>query len=656
MQIIHKIDEFLFTIFPEMESANTADIKSALEAYYTFGPFRPEVKIENDLAVVTIDVSAIQSQDKDYQKVVSLSEKGKFAEAKTVLQELISKNPTNSEFHRILGQILSEEGDQEEAINSLIDALRWNPQNGWALMMMGNIYTKHKNDVDNALKFYEQALKVHPDDYNTITNIGVNLLQQGNTDKAKYYFEKALSINGQNPNTHYGLALLEEMDDNLLTAFHHVQNAIKLNPNRDGLYQNAIRKIQDIAQKAVQQINGKEIYLGYKHQLEEQGGTEVLIKADNQLETAAKIEFAENYQRKEHVLKYNPNSLAVEHLIMHELVHLDFTIQARQQGDNQLFISNDKHKDLFKKDVAPALKRLRKKGVPEDSIENYLKSIFEGFNRQIYNAPVDLFIEHFLYNTYEKLRPFQFLSLDRVIREGIHAVTDKTVMENAPRNVISKSRIYNLVAGMQYKELFGVDFLREYRATPFEKKTAEGFYEEFKEYRDDKAPAEEYEVLQNWAEDLQVAKYFELEGEQQYRKRTNMDEFVESFEQDPLGLDDHDPVKDREMKKFQQSQGAEDTNMAVVMYMVDALQYFSEMPEEKIKKIAFDIAMQGTQGFDPNGKDYTVSSMPGKTFSGYKILAYYYISWALAIPEMVSELQLPYDKEYELALKMYKQE
>ena len=45
-----------------------------------------------------------------------------------MLNKLIEKNPTNSEYHRIMGQILSDEGDQEEAINCLIDALRWDPK------------------------------------------------------------------------------------------------------------------------------------------------------------------------------------------------------------------------------------------------------------------------------------------------------------------------------------------------------------------------------------------------------------------------------------------------------------------------------------------------------------------------------------------------
>jgi hypothetical protein len=94
--------------------------------------------------------------------------------------------------------------------------------------------------------------------------------------------------------------------------------------------------------------------------------------------------------------------------------------------------------------------------------------------------------------------------------------------------------------------------------------------------------------------------------------------------------------------------------MAVVMFMVDALQYFQNMPADAIKKIAFEIAMQGTQGFDPNQKNYIIGSIANKRFSGYHILAYYYVSWMLAIPEMVSQLQLPFEEEYKVALTQFK--
>ena len=185
-------------------------------------------------------------------------------------------------------------------------------------------------------------------------------------------------------------------------------------------------------------------------------------------------------------------------------------------------------------------------------------------------------------------------------------------------------------------------------------KQAQGFYDEYLEYKDDKQPGEEYELLMHWAEDLKLEHNFALENENNYRKRTNVDSLLESLETDPLGLNEKDPSKERDMEKFRKSQEEGGTNMAVVMFMVDALKYFEGMSKEEIKKIAIDIAMQGTQGYKPEKKDYRVNSIPNKTFSGYQILAFYYVSFALAIPEMLTEMQLPYDEEYKFAVSINK--
>jgi len=88
--------------------------------------------------------------------------------------------------------------------------------------------------------------------------------------------------------------------------------------------------------------------------------------------------------------------------------------------------------------------------------------------------------------------------------------------------------------------------------------------------------------------------------------------------------------------------------------MGDALNYFKGIPKAEIKKIAFEIATIGTQGIDPNQKNYSIPSIKNSSFFGYKTLAYYYVSWALAIPEMLNQLQMPFDKEYQLATKFLK--
>jgi len=70
---------------------------------------------------------------------LSYVKEANFEQALPLLQSLIQKNPTNSEYHRYLVRYILAKGDQEKAIDCLIDALRWDSKNTYALLMYGNI-------------------------------------------------------------------------------------------------------------------------------------------------------------------------------------------------------------------------------------------------------------------------------------------------------------------------------------------------------------------------------------------------------------------------------------------------------------------------------------------------------------------------------------
>ncbi len=79
------------------------------------------------------------------------------------------------------------------------------------------------------------------------------------------------------------------------------------------------------------------------------------------------------------------------------------------------------------------------------------------------------------------------------------------------------------------------------------------------------------------------------------------------------------------------------------------------MSKDQIKRIAFDIAMLGMKGISLEIKSgYKVDSIPGKDFGGYEMLAYYYVSWALAIPEQLNALGMPFSKAWEVAQELWK--
>ena len=439
-------------------------IISVLESYYTYGPFKPKVSISNDWVTIEINTPAILSQEADYRKTVALCEKGKYADAKPILNGLIKQNPTNSEYHRIMGQILSDEGDQDEAINCLIDALRWDPKNGYALVMMGNIFAKFKNNITVALKYYDQALVANPNDNIAINNIGANLLQQEKIEEAKKYFWEAIKINNKYPNTHFALAMIAEMENDLQSALYSSIQALKCSNTKDILFQNSLKQASEIARRIIEENKGRKVFLDYLNKLQIDGGKKIDIIEDSTIPTAAKFEFAENYKRQNHTIRYNAKYPAYQHLIMHELVHLDFVIEARKQDVNQLFISNNDHKTNFIKGLETTIKKFSKLGISDRAIADYCTGIFEGMNRQIFNTPIDLFIEDFLYNEFPELRAYQLISLYNLNKEGLTAVTDKKAVELSPPDILSKSKIYNIVNALQFKELFGINFIKDFNA------------------------------------------------------------------------------------------------------------------------------------------------------------------------------------------------
>ena len=653
MQIVHKINDFLYTIFPELENATEPEILNAIQKYYPYGPFVQRLTIKNDLVIIDVDTETILTQDADYNKTVALCEKGKFDEAKIILEKLIQKNPSNSEFHRILGQILSEQGDQDEAINALIDALRWNSSNGWGLLMMGNIFAKHKKDLKTAMIYYDQAILANKADHITLANIAYLLFQENKLEEATKYAWETIKLNDKYPNAHFILSLIAQSENDLHSAFYSAIQAIKFSIQKDALYQNAVKQAFEVTKVIAGDFDGKKIFFKYRSQLEAEGGTAIDIYADDEIKTAAKVEIAERYNRNKHIVKYKSTYPAVEHLVMHELVHLDFVNQARKENLNQVFISTQQNKNNFIDTILPAINNLKSKIQDPSTIDFFIESIFSGLNLQTYNTPIDVFIEDFLYKEYAELRPYQFLSLFGMLQDAIKAVTDERILDIAPKEVISKTRTFSLVNAMQFKELFGIDTIQDFKPTPAELNLAETFYKEFIEYRDDRKPGEEYELVKHWAEDLGLDSFFELESEAKFETKNNIDDFVNKLQQDPFGLEEpEDPFQKREMEKFQKHQEEIGTNMAIVMFMVEALKHFKDKEVADIKQAAFELAMLGTQGIDPNKKDYIISSINNKRFSGNQVLAFYYVSWALAMPEQVQHLGLEFGKEFEMAKKI----
>ncbi|RZJ92983.1 MAG: tetratricopeptide repeat protein [Hymenobacter sp.] len=603
MTIVHQVNDFLYSLFPETElfGQDPARLADYLTDFYTFGPYRPKVTVDGDVVTVQVDTKAIANQQAEYNKVVKMCQEGQFKQALPRLRKLIEQNPTVSEYHRVLGQVLSETGEQDAAIDALVDALRWDPRNGYALIMTGNIYARHKNDIATANKFFDQALAVNPKDFIAINNIGGNLMQLGRAQEAERYFEIAHEIQPNYPNVLYALAMIRQQRRDYTGAFEFALRSLQNAPTNDPIRRGALALVMQTAKQQVENTNTFALADEYQEQLEAATGKEIRVDADERIPTAAKLEIAENYSRAYHQIWFKPSYPAVDHLVMHEMVHLDFMVHARQEGNNLLFTTSG-------------------------------------------------------------------------VLEYIEAARNKQVATYSPPAVHRANTVLNLVAALHFKDLFGYDLTRDFQASIPDMKEAQRLWKEYQDYRVDRQPGEEYELVQHWGKDLGMATYFELKdeasvrqdqvaGRAQTEREANLtaepngeqtpEELLAAIERDPLNLDGPEPADARkEPVSYGDSPAGQ---MAVMFYVLDALKYLDGKSRDKVQEVAFEIGLLGRSGINPDDstRKFNLASVPGKTFTSLQLLAWMYTSFKELDPSL--DTGLDFGKEWEMARTMFHQ-
>ena len=408
MRIFYRLDDFLYRIFPDLKgiSSDEALIKAIQNKYSTEG-YTPSVDLVDGIIQIDLDLEQAKEVQSTYNQIVKSAEKGQFNKAKELIKGLIDQGSRNSEVYRIHGQILSEEGDAEGGINQLIESLKWNPQNTNALLMMGNIYASAKNDIETAEVFYRKVMEHESKNYIALNNIAGIIAKSGNLEKALQYFEKAHEINPKYPNTLYGLALTHYNHGDYLDAFEKASSAlIVINEekiNDKNLAQSCQSLQLESAKSYVAQIDEDTLFQPFLTALEKKTSKKIDVVIDDSIPTAAKIEIAEYRNNPNHTIRYKRTTSGYSHLVFHELTHLELIDEARKEEENYLFTATLQNENAFYRKAEKDKKKMIKGGLPEQNFKPFLKNMFDGINLQMYNAPIDLFIEQRLYNRYKKL-------------------------------------------------------------------------------------------------------------------------------------------------------------------------------------------------------------------------------------------------------------
>lgn len=442
--------------------------------------------------------------------IIKLCEKGRYQDALRLIDEKEQSGKVSSEHFRVKGQAQMMLGEFDNAINSLIESLRIDPSNESALILVGNIYAQEKSDPKTALSYFRRVLELNTSNYIGLTNIGGIIAKLGNVHEAKVYFKRAIKVNKGHAPAYYGLALAEEEND-LIEAFEFARKAVLASLRDSNLNNQCLQLAKNIATKYLDSISGREIYDPFLKKLESQSGKEIDIQIVPDLNVPAKIRIAEYHDLPTHQIQIREDRSSVTYYVLHELMHLKFITEARQIGENEVFVTNESTYQSFRKRAEKHVEDIVKNGVPRASVEKFLQEMYHGLLLQMYNAPIDLFIEQKIFETKE-YRPIQFLGLIEMIQPAIQVATDKKLKRVIPPFIRDSNIILTTTQLMLIKELYGIDFLKLINEKNLIKR-GEALYSDFKEMQEDKTPAEEYDLVRWWAHDLKLERFFDLHKE-----------------------------------------------------------------------------------------------------------------------------------------------
>lgn len=631
--------------------------------------YSAEVTIDGDFVKVKVDQKDLEQSQKEFNEITALCEKRQFKEAHSRLEQFLKKHSRHSEGYRILAQMEMEAGNIDKAIDIDIEALRCNPKNIWALILMGNLYSKYKDNYEIGRTYYDSVLKYSPDNFIAINNVAALMMENEDYESAIPLFEKSLEGDKKYANAYYGLAVCYYNQRENQKAFDTALKGCLLADIRSENPQvmDELHKIMlASAHAVVESTNYMNVVLGIKDEIEMKYNQKIEIEEDDTLDLSAKLEYGPTHHRDYHLIKYNPKKPFMEHLAIHEMMHLQMNLEADKVNNNKVIISNNDNVIAFRTKYAAWIKKLVNR-FEHSKAMNLVEQIHRGYMLQVMNCPLDLFVEKRMYDKYPIVRAIQLLSLMEQETYNIKAIKGSENSKFVPLDIVQNSKVMNIVTSMHFEHLFGLRFYQEYKPTRAQFDQAKDFYDEFLAY-DDYKPGEEYELVEYFMDSLHAERFMSILPLSDYfddsfdrMEKTKAMRDAALGEDAPVGGNSFDGLTEEQKKNqddfYAQNKDGEDPmkTMMMSMYMLGALEYFDGMDKMEIKKIAFEIAMIGTTGISPDKKSgYKVPSIPEKDFGGYQLLAYYYVSWALAIPEMLASLGLPFDTAWATAQEMWK--
>lgn len=608
-----------------------------LKALFGFLGELSEVELRDDIVRLHLQ-EPVPSNSAESAKLAERAAKrareGDYPRAVELLRHALQLSPTRPTLHRDLAMSLMELGQHAEAKDALIDALKLDATDAWSFVVLGNLYAKHEANFPQARRFLERALELKPGDAWALNGLAAALIESGDSASALQRFEEAIRNNPDFANAWLGKAMLQLRRAQPLESANTIKEMFAKAKVQDARSEPVFAEASKVfltAETELARLGESEAFKAvetYRRTVELESGFPVEVSEDSlPAQTAGRAQIAWKHRRDRHLITSRlglPPPIS-RHIVAHELTHIRLEAEARRVGRNRFFVTTAATREQAIRSIGPDIRRLEKQQYRADAIERVVLQLVDGICSQLFNCPLDMLIERQLDNELPALRSAQVISLAQLTGEAQASTFNPEVRRLTPSRILRASSALNGAYALLVDELTG-GTLRCWPAyCKLETaKISQKLWQHWQQRYPTLTPGGEYNLVDEFADIVGLRDWYVWKPD--------------PGEQSPPTADDVEPVRE----------GTTNPDLlrakhpAAVWFLLDALQRYSRISTEEVRKITFETAMIGREGLDYANPDkkYILKSLPGETFSGLQMMCLMHAGLKRIAPEQDTGMDL----------------
>ena len=155
---------------------------------------------------------------------------GYWQDSETLFRHALEVTENNDLAHNNLGNALGRKGQTDEAIRQYQEAIRLKPDHADAHNNLGAALDK-KGQIDEAIRQFQEAIRLKPDDADAHNNLGIALGKKGQIDEAIRQYQEALRLKPDHAEAHNNLGVALDKKGQTDEAIRQFQEALRLKPD-----------------------------------------------------------------------------------------------------------------------------------------------------------------------------------------------------------------------------------------------------------------------------------------------------------------------------------------------------------------------------------------------------------------------------------------